>query len=41
MTDKDIVITIGRYVQVKIDAFHENAVGGGLLYFEVDSQIPE
>ena len=41
VTDKDLSIRIGRYLQVNIESFHDNAIGGGLLYFGVDSDIRE
>ena len=39
MTDKDLKIRIGQYVKVSLESFQTGAVGGGLLYFGVDSDI--
>ena len=41
VTNKEVKIRIGRYAKVIIESFHENAIGGGLLYFEVDSEKRE
>ena len=39
VTDKDLKIRIGQYVKVSLESFQTGAVGGGLLYFGVDSDI--
>ena len=39
MTHIDQKKRIGRYMKVSIESFHQNAWGGGLLFFGVDADI--
>ena len=38
VTDKDQATRIGRHLRVSLVSFHRGAVGGGLLYFGVDTE---
>ena len=39
VTDKDLGIRIGSQLKISLLSFHWGAMGGGLLFFYVDSDI--